>query len=290
MFDIYGDTLKHYPQIEKEKISRPLFIIGMPRTGTTFLHRLISMDNRNRSPLLWETRAPAPPPYSFTVDNDSRIIRANNYVKKLNEKNKKLQAIHYLNAKAPEECMWLLANNFRSTLFRLFAKIPQYMSWLYRQDMIPTYLYHRQQIKILQFRYPTDCWLLKAPEHMFALNALLSVYPDACIVHTHRSITESIPSLVSLLDVLRKPYTDDKQYSEKLGQETVDTIKIWTDMCLEARKNKNSDRFFDISYKELIQDPIVIPGKVNQKICGYCMPHINFWLVIFPPKFEFGER
>ena len=249
------NTINSYPEIRQEQIHHPLFIVGMPRTGTTFLHRLISQDPSNRSPLFWETRNPAPPPDIRTYDTDPRIEHTNNHIKNLHKATPELPSIHLLDARVPEECMLLLANNFVSTFFRLFATIPQYMKWLYQQDMIPTYRYHREQIKILQFRYPTCRWVLKAPEHMFAMQALLSIYPDACIVQTHRDLYQSIPSLCSLLSVNRKSCSDDLDRTD-IGKESLYTMKTWTDMCLQARKTIAATSIFDLRYEDLIRDPI----------------------------------
>src|SRR6266568_1736858 len=163
-----------YPNIRRQEIREPLFIIGLPRSGTTLLHILLAADPEHRSPLMWEVMTPSPP----TLNDEKRRIR------------RATQSCNYFN--------WL-APTFMSDQFDTMYYVPSYRAWFFRQDLRPAYQYHRRFLQHLQFMRPTRRWVLKAPTHMFALSAMLSVYPDALFVQTHRTPVEAMASVSSLI-------------------------------------------------------------------------------------------
>ncbi len=249
------DSLKRHPELPKEQIRNPVFIISLPRTGTTLLQRLLSLDVSNRSPLLWEVLQPAPSPTPETSETDSRIASA----EKMTRTQYKLwpdhASIHLMQAKAPEECTSLLVNTFTFPSFAQLSKLKSYMEWLKKQDITPAYHYYRLQLQILQLHFPKKRWVLKTPLHMHYLNELLAVFPDACIVQTHRDPMKVIPSFCNLIYSFRKTFSDNLDIN-LLGAECVNWIDEMIESSINARKTVNPERFVDIQYKDLLQNPV----------------------------------
>jgi len=192
---------KRYPEILDVPIVRPLFILGLPRTGSTLLHNLLSQDPACRWLRQWEVMSPSPPPDSQTRENDPRISAAQQYVQWVNAKMPKLAVANEINLTGPAECIRLLVHEFVSYWFVVRANLPSYRDWLEKQDMIAPYRYYRQQLQLLGWRDRGERWLLKAPAHLYSLSldALMTVFPDARIIQTHRDPLKVVPSFCSLL-------------------------------------------------------------------------------------------
>src|SRR5437667_9205432 len=173
-----------YPNIAQQEIREPLFIVGLPRSGTTLLHSLLAADPEHRCPLMWEVRSPTPP---TVADEKRRIQRATRSCKFFNWLAPSFRYVHAVGAEVPQECISLMTPTFMSDQFDPMYSVPSYRAWFFRQDLRPAYQYHRRFLQHLQFMRPTRRWVLKAPTHMFALSAMLSVYPDALFVQTHRT-------------------------------------------------------------------------------------------------------
>jgi len=174
-----------YPGIARQEIREPLFIVGLPRSGTTLLHTLLAADPEHRVPLTWEVMTPSPP----TGDNEQRRIqRATQSCNCLNWLAPTFRHIHAVGAELPQECVGLMTPSFMSDQFDTMYYVPSYRAWFFHQDLLPAYEYHRRFLQHLQFRRGARRWILKAPTHMSALPTLLSVYPDALFVQTHRAL------------------------------------------------------------------------------------------------------
>ena len=183
-----------YPNIARQEIREPLFIVGLPRSGTTVLHRLLAADPEHRSPLMWEVRSPSPP---TLVDEKRRIQRATRSCKFFNWLVPTFRYVHAVGAEVPQECVSLMTPTFLSDQFDAMYYVPSYRTWFFRQDLRPAYEYHRRFLQHLQFRRGAGRWILKAPTLMFALPALLSVYPGALFVQTHRTPVDAMASVSS---------------------------------------------------------------------------------------------
>ncbi len=249
------DELNRHPEILQQEIHRPLFIISMPRTGTTLLHHLLSADSSNRSPLFWEMIHTAPPASAERCKTDPRIAEAEKLVQKLYKIIPDMKYKHSIKADSPEECRYLIDKSFTSLAFTSNNHLPMYFEWLDKQDMIPAYQYHRIQLQILQSGYTTERWVLKTPYHLYAMKALLTVYPDACVVQTHRDPCKSLPSLISLMHDVRS-LTSEHVDVAGLSREILKNIKKRLDRYLKDRNSYDPARFIDIHYKDLVQDPI----------------------------------
>jgi hypothetical protein len=171
-----------WPDIREHKIVAPLFITALPRSGTTLLHNLLAQDEREfYAPATWEVMFPSPPPFAGQ-ENKPRIRRAATNLTFFNWLVPEFRKIHPMSAHFPQECVAILSHSFMSDQFDSMFSIPAYQSWLEKQDMRPAYAYHRQFLQHLQYGAPTRRFVLKAPNHMFSIEALFTIYPDARII------------------------------------------------------------------------------------------------------------
>ena len=197
-----------HPEIAAEEIRRPLFIAGLPRSGSTLLYNLLAQDPANRVPLNWETMYPSPPPERATHETDPRGAQADRQIRWFGRLQPEFRKIHPVAARLPEECVVILSHTFYSFQFSSMYFVPSYQSWLERQDLRPAYHFHRRFLQHLQWRCRAERWVLKAPPHLPALDALFAVYPDAGLILTHRDPLEVVASVASLHAVLRSAFSD----------------------------------------------------------------------------------
>jgi len=194
------------PEIVDQKIERPIFITGLPRSGTTFLHRLMMTDAGNRAPAVWETIFPWP----NAAGPDRRIALVAKQLKMFEWLAPEFRALHPLDATSPQECSEITAHVFRSLRFDTNYYVPSYRRWLDADVArhLPAYRFHRRFLSHLQHQDGiARRWVLKCPEHVFALRAIRTVYPDARLVFVHRDPVKVLLSVAHLTEVLRRPFT-----------------------------------------------------------------------------------
>jgi len=241
-----------YPDITRQEIREPLFIVGLPRSGTSVLHRLLAADPAHRSPLMWEVRSPSPPTRD---DEKRRIQRATQSCNFFNWLAPTFRYVHTVGAEIPQECVSLMTPTFLSDQFDAMYYIPSYRTWFFRQDLRPAYKYHRRFLQHLQFRRTARRWILKAPTHMFALPALLSIYPDARFVQTHRTPVDAMASVSSLMTILRSAFSDAVD-PFIVCREAIDYWSETMDKFLHERDRLADNRTCDIQYEEIRREPI----------------------------------
>lgn len=255
---------QRFPDIAAEIIRRPLFITGLPRSGTTFLHALLAQDPAHRAPQVWEVMSPSPPPEKDSYDSDRRIAQVQLQLKSIDFLMPDFRAVHLIDARLPQECIAIISHDFRSHVFESMYFMPSYRTWYDGQDKRPAYEFHRRFLQHLQWRCPGERWVLKAPSHLLALQDLFQVYPDAEIVLTHRDPLKVLPSCASFTEVLRSAFTDhiDKR---ALGQEVLSRWEEGARLAIECRQGKNGlpgARFFDVHYAELVRSPLSVVRRL----------------------------
>ncbi|MGB1140118.1 MAG: sulfotransferase, partial [Halioglobus sp.] len=176
------DYRKHRPEVAQQFIERPVFILGLPRTGTTILFELLGQDPAMRSPASWEVAKPLPPPIANTYNNDKRRRQVARLLPVMEKLAPGFRRIHAVDAHLPQECVYLLASHFMSEQFAYMYNLPSYRQWLLEADMGPAYRWHHDFLQHLQVDCPGDHWVLKSPAHLAYLDTLLAQYPDACVV------------------------------------------------------------------------------------------------------------
>ena len=254
---------KRHPEIGAQEVPQPLFIVGLPRTGSTLLHHLLAQDPGSRVAQAWEVMFPSPPPEAGSYRTDPRIARAARQLEWFDALTPEFKAIHPLGAQLALECIAIMSPTFLSPRFHTTYHVPTYQEWLERQDLRPAYRFHRRFLQQLQWRVPARRWVLKAPSHLFAFDALLEAYPDARIVQTHRDPVTVLASVASLTAVLQRAFTDDLDPLE-IGHEVT---RRWTnglDRAMRLRRSGRvpAERFVDVHYHEMVRDPMAVVRRI----------------------------
>ncbi len=252
-----------WPRIGEEAIVAPIFIVGLPRTGTTLLHGLLAQDlDASHAPATWEVMYPSPPP---SFGENKRIKRAEGRLACFDLLAPKFRKIHPMSAHFPQECIAIMSHSFMSDQFCAMYDVPAYESWLLRQDMEPVYKLHRHFLQHLQYGRPTRRFVLKAPSHLLSMETLFETYPDALVVQTHREPLEVLPSAASLTTVLRSIFSDYVNQAA-IGREMA---KYWEDALeklLDSRNGLRSHAFFDVNYSDLVRDPIAVVRRIYSRL------------------------
>src|SRR5215469_3914217 len=198
------EALRRSPDITAVPVARPIVITGLPRTGTTLLHRLLAQDPAHRAPVSWELYHPARTPARGRRPRDARILGLAIAMLGFDLMTPGLRGIHELGAHLPEECIIAHAHSFLSFSFTFSHFVPSYRAWLEQQHLGPAYSFHKRFLQYLQSGWAPERWVLKAPSHLFGLDALLATYPDACIVQAHRDPLAVLGSVTSFVVALRR--------------------------------------------------------------------------------------
>jgi hypothetical protein len=195
-------TYAAHPEIEDEVIDTPVFVTGLPRSGTSILFELLGQDSQFMAPANWEFVLPCPPPEAATYRNDLRVPSAHHLITQMGRVAPTFKAMHEMGAWIPNECGVAFPLSFRSQHLAATFQVPTYTGWLFSADQEPAYRYYKRLLKLLQWRNPRDHWLLKAPEHQSFMPILFKVFPDARVIVTHRDPLKAQGSVTSLMGTL----------------------------------------------------------------------------------------
>lgn len=248
------DWYRRHPEIDDEPIVAPLVGLGLPRTGSTALTFLLAEDPATRYLRRWESPQPCPPP-STVEPPDPRIARAEAEEEMQAQAFPRIQQLVPSTPTGPFECQDLMALDFKSQLFQAYAQVPSYSTWLVDADLTPTYEYERRALKLLQWGEPTRPWRLKCPSHLLFLDHFDRAFPDARFVMTHRDPAEVIVSVADLYAEVRRMFSDDLDL-DAIGRLNVEQWSIGMQRALAFRDAGNDDRFYDIDFRAMQQDPI----------------------------------
>ena len=277
------EDLKRHPEILDVPIRQPLFVVGLPRSGTSLLYNLLAKDPASRPLLMWESFWPSPPPEPETRQRDPRIKQARQAVKAMCWMAPQLPVAHALVPDGPEECLPLLLNTFACPGFLMMAHLPGYEQWLRELDFdgrIAVYREYKAQLQLLQWRCPGRRWLLKCPVHLATMDALFHAFPDACVVQTHRDPAKVVPSVCSLFAMFRGMATDHIDPT-RMGPQAADSMLELVKRAMEARE-KTPGRVFDLAYADLVDDPAGAVHRIYEHFGYDCDPRMdagmNEWL------------
>ena len=254
---------KRHPELAEERIVRPLFVLGLPRTGTTQLIGLLAQDPSNRKALSWEVDDPCPPAESESYDRDPRIAYTRKRFDQLKQLAPSFQAIHPIGELMAQECIVLTAPEFMSVRFEMCFDVGSYQDWLHDQDMHATYEFHKQFLQHMQSRHHGARWVLKSPGHLGPIDALFDVYPDACVVQTHRDPTRVIPSVASLEYAMRQIASDDVD-PVRLGRQQLRNWSTLLEQGMQARARhpEREAQILDLHLHEIAADPLACVRKI----------------------------
>lgn len=257
------DEEKRAPEILDQKIERPLIIAGLPRSGTTFLHGLLAEDQTNLVPRVWQLIHPYPtrPAETARDDRPQRVARQLRVFQILAPQ---FRQLHPIEANSPQECSEITAHLFASLRFDTTYRIPSYRQWLDHTGHLEAYRFHRRFLQHLQHQAGrTGQWVLKCPDHIFALSAIHMIYPDANLVFVHRDPVAVLASVARLTEVLRRPFTRRIDRTS-IGREDSERWLTAAGMMIAAADDSRdfAHPIFHIHYADLIADPSGIVAAV----------------------------
>jgi len=269
---------ERHPEILDEPIAAPIFIVGLQRTGTTMLQRLLAADPGLRALASWEALNPAPLPRRPWHRRDPRIGRAVLAEKGLRYLAPDFFAIHPVEAEAPEEEVILLDYSFLSTVAEATLHVPSFAAWLEAQDQTPAYRYLRKMLQLLQWQTRGDRWILKTPHHLEWIDTLLAVFPDARIIQTHRDPVKTLASFCSMIAHGRGVFSDELDPRE-VGAHWWRKTRRQVDRAMAARDVATAGgaggAFLDVSYYELMADPMAQVQRIYDFIDRPLEPRVR---------------
>ncbi|MCB2080295.1 MAG: sulfotransferase [Novosphingobium sp.] len=244
---------KDHPETEDEVIEGPVLVCGLPRTGTTATVGMMATDPRYRFLRMWEATNPVPPPRLEDEATDPRAEAARKVARDMAS----MQSQHIMDPDGPEEDLVMLAPLDMHSYHGAYPMPDDYIEWWASSDFTTTYAYHRRVLKLLQSHRPPHLWLIKAPVHLFKLEAFAGEYPDAKYVWTHRDPADVIPSVSSLQYTLAEQRcVEGSQDKRAFGSKF---LEFWADgmeRALKARQAIGEGRFIDVWNRDVVADPI----------------------------------
>jgi hypothetical protein len=258
------DWIARHPEVTVRPVTAPVFVVGLPRTGTTALAHLIAQDPAARSLRVWESAQPVPPPEG-ACDGDPRIAAAEQQLAALHQLSPKLAAMHEDTATGPTENHDLLGISFRTFHFEGMAWIPRYVEWWLGCDMVPAYRDMRRVLQLLGSRGGPQRWHLKSPPDSFFLDAVLAVFPDARFVMTHRDPASVLGSVCSLLHTMHE-LTGVPPPPAVLGRAEHDAWALAMQRLLAVRAHIGEERFADVHFHELTADPVATIARAYERL------------------------
>jgi len=247
-----------HPEVDDVKVGPPVSITGLPRTGTTALVNIMSLDDQFRQLRRWEQSKPCPPPVLGEDELDPRRLAAVAEQARMAKERPDLMAMHLYDVDATEEDVEVLGLTFKAQQFVL--PIHEYHAWWRDADLGPTFAYHRRVIQLLQSRRPPDRWLFKAPAHNYHLEAFFKAYPDARVIMTHRDPAKAIPSGISFVSALQpSELTVDPKAA---GRRRAEHLRIGAERAMEARARIGEDRFLDVHHRDFVRDPFGVIERI----------------------------
>lgn len=236
-------------------ITRPIFVTGLTRTGTTALHRLLAADPAHQGLEMWLTEFPQPRPPREQWASNPVYQQIDAGIAQHHVDNPEFMGLHYLDAGEVEECWQLLRQSIMSISYESLAYVPTYSRWLAEQDWTPAYARHRRNLQLIGSNEPGKRWVLKNPSHLFALDALMAVYPDALVIQTHRAPETIIASMCSLAEHAT-PGWSTVFVGDTIGRTQLDLWSRGLRQFAQARARYDDAQFLDIEFDDLRADPL----------------------------------
>jgi hypothetical protein len=262
------DHLAKNPELLERPIEKPLFVFGLPRTGTTLVINLFNADPARRGFLRWEAFDSVPPPKASELHAGPRFEKAQALIDMSLKYAPHISAIHHEDGDSPTECQFSMTPSFCAQVYDSMYHVPSYHDWLLNQaDYLPAFRYHKRLLQLLQAEAPGR-WTLKNPWHPLFLNALTTVYPDAQLVMTHRDPVEVVGSACSLLKAVRPMFSDNVDF-KAIGVNMLSTFDKMIERTIAYKEKNGWDSIYDMQYADVVRDPI---GEVKKVYAHFDEP------------------
>lgn len=284
--------LESRPELRERPIERPVFVFGIPRTGTTLLSNLLAADPARRSPLTWEIDDPVPPPTAETLHNDPRALKRLEEERAMLAANPEIGKYYRFSAIYPNECLFFMGHDFKNVHWESRGRLPNYRDYLFGAvKMKPAYEYHKRFLQLLQANAP-GTWNLKMPSHSLYLSTLLEVYPDARLIWTHRdplTATSSFCSLIKTGHMSFVGHVDREWIGENIPWQAVQHVE----RIMDSRDKLGEKRIVDVHYADLMRDPITamrtLYAALGDELTPEAEVRMGAWLAD-NPQGKFGRH
>jgi hypothetical protein len=269
------DYLKKHPELLERPVEAPLFVFGLPRTGTTLTINLLNADPARRCLLRWEALHSVPPAKAGELHSDPRYVAEQQKLEASIKYMPHIAAIHYEDADSPTECQYAMALSFCAQIFEANVRIPSYRDWFMKTSYLPAFRFHKQLLQLLQAENGGR-WTLKNPWHPLFLNDLTSVYPDAQLAMTHRDPVEVVGSACSLIRHVRPMFSEQVDLPD-IAEQMIDTFDLMIARQNAFRDQHGETAIHDIRYTDLMKNPL---GEMRKLYARFDEP--------FTPEAEAG--
>ena len=259
----FNEAWKHSEAFERTPILKPVFITGMPRTGSTFLHELLAADPDNRAPRVWEVMFPIPAPRPGRTRNYARTIKAAARLWCFRRLAPEADSVHPLRASTPQECVAIQSHTLLSEEFVATCHVPSYEAFLHSTDLSPAYSWQRRFMQYLQAPDPRRRWVLKSPDHVYGLEKLFATFPDAVVIQTHRNPLKVLRSSIRLIQVLQGLFAR-RVDSDRIVRHEAHALADGIDRFTRFRDThpELAHRFIDVKYAELVAAPLAVVRQI----------------------------
>jgi hypothetical protein len=284
--------LENRPELLERSVEKPVFVFGIPRTGTTLLNNLLAADPNRRSPLSWEIDEPVPPAASTTLKTDPRALARLETERAMLEANPEMGKYYRFSAIYPNECLFFMGHDFKNVNWESRGYLPNYRDYLFGGvDMMPAYRYHKRFLQLLQADAP-GIWNLKMPSHGLYIDTILKVYPDARLIWTHRDPLTATSSFCSLIKTGHRSFLGEVNY-HWIGQNIPWQAVQHTDRIMDARERLGEGRIIDVHYADLMRAPIETMRQLYQALGDEFTPDAEASMLAWladNPQGKFGKH
>jgi len=258
------DAHTQNPALSQAPVQAPIFILGLPRSGTSFLHDLLAQDPENLVPRNWQTIYPAPRPADFDMTASHPARNVDKQLKTFAGLAPGFSDLHPITADSPQECSEITAHVFQSLRFDTTFRVPDYLSWIESRGHLDAFAFHKRFLQFLQNGAPGR-WVLKCPDHTFSLDAILRIYPDARFIIVHRDPIAVLGSVARLTEVLRTPFLNNIDPAE-IGAQVGERWTLGANLLLEfdERAEVTPDRKIHLHYDELTGAPLATIQRIYE--------------------------
>jgi hypothetical protein len=259
--------LRDHPEIADEVIEDPVFLCGLPRSGTTYFQYLFDNDRRFRLIRTWESVMPFPPPGHDPASVERRKAEERAVNEKMRIEVPGFDALHLIDEDGPQECHLYLEYGFGAAGFHNMHDVPEYFDFLMDElDLEPVYRVHKRMLQLLQWKCPRPRWALKYPNHVIAMPTIRKVHPTARFVMTHRDPVQVVASIAKMTFSLRNVRQTGGCDPHRVGPQMVHFIRRHIDRIMEFCTGPDAASVYHVDYYRLAADPAAMLDEIHEGI------------------------